>query len=429
MPDRTISPATSPLSVPDILPHNRQELPNGTEIIYIHDENQEVFKMDVIFEAGGYYQSQPLIAPTAINMLNEGTRFHNAEEIAETFDYYGAYADFNCGMHKAEVNLISLNKYAAETITMLSEMTHESIFPPKELEIHLRNKRQQFLVDVEKNSWLARKEFARILFGASHPYANTVTENDYKQVNREAIQNFYAERIRSGWCRIVLSGNISDTVLKTTEKAFGTSRPSPENTKTSGHLFQPEKPGRYDIYKENSVQSSLRIGKTGVSLTHEDYAGFQLLNTVLGGYFGSRLMSNIREEKGYTYGINSFNVNMPLASYWCIATDVNKNQTEATIAETLKEIKTLQKKLIPANELALVKNFFHGDLLREIDGVFSQADALKHKLNYGIDNYFYVDIINRIRNCTARELRELANKYLNTDDLYIVVAGEKPENL
>ena len=131
MPDRNLIPNIVPLSEPVLLPYQCFKLNNGIEVIYIQDPSQNVFKMDVIFEAGVYYQSQPLLASTAINMLNEGTRLHSAEEIADIFDFYGAYTDFYCGLNKSELSLISLCKYARETITMLVEMLTESVIPDK----------------------------------------------------------------------------------------------------------------------------------------------------------------------------------------------------------------------------------------------------------------------------------------------------------
>ena len=423
MPNRKEAPVLSGLSAPKLLQHEKSTLSNGIEVVVMSDPSQEVFKLDIVFQSGSWYQTQPLVASTMLNMLNEGTSAHDAEALAEVFDYYGAYVDYNNGMHKSELNMISLNKYAGETIPTLSEMIQDSIFPEKELEIFLRNKQQEFLVNREKTSYLARKEFNRALFGASHPYANIVEEQDFDHIKRELLVAFYQQHIHAGNCRIMLSGNVSSHILSETEKAFSSLKRPSQIIVEPTHTIISDKPGSYRVTKKDAVQSSIRIGKAGVPLTHKDYPGFQLLNTVLGGYFGSRLMSNIREEKGYTYGINSFNVSLPSSSFWAIATDVNGNQAEATIQESLNEIRRIQNELIPEDELQLVKNYLHGDLLRELDGVFSQSDALKHKLNYGMDNQFYISMIQQINRCTAPELRELANQYLNIDELYIVVAG------
>ncbi len=421
--NRKIRPELSELSLPSLLPHTCTKLSNGIGLIVLSDPSQEVFKMDVIFEAGPYYQPSPLIASTALHMLNEGTRHHTSAAIAETFDYYGAYIDFNNGMHKAELNLLSLNKYANETIDMLAEMVRESIFPEHELEIYLRNKKQAFLTEKEKTSWLARKEFFRVLFGKNHPYANVTHERDYESVKRQSLVDFYRERINAAHCSIVLSGNVTGPIQNQVADLFGTLGHPAVSPSIPRYEFQPSAPGSYNVPKTNAVQSSIRIGKSGVSLVQKDYAAFQLLNMVLGGYFGSRLMSNIREEKGYTYGIYSFNVTLPKASYWCVTADVNSQFTEAAIEETLKEIRKIQTELIPEEELALVKNYYHGELLREIDGVFSQADSLKNKLTYGMDNSIYRNIIEQIKTCTPEYLLDLANRYLKTEELYIVTSG------
>ena len=421
--NRNIEPSIAEISRPSLWEHQQITLPNGIEIVYLHDPNQEVFKMDVVLAAGIYNQSRPVIASSMINMLNEGTRQHTSAEIAELFDYHGAYVDFNCGIHKAELSLISLNKYTSQTIRMLAEMTLESTFPQKELETYIRNRKQQHLVNIEKTSYLARMEFIYRMYGKAHPYANCFTLEDFDQVTPELLLDFYQERVQASQCRIMICGNVSDTVLQEVSQAFSlmSSNPVPPD-KT--YTIQPSGPGKYHISKPDAVQTSIRIGKNGVTLLDENYTYFQLLNMVLGGYFGSRLMSNIREEKGYTYGIGSFNVSLPQRSYWSITTEVNNEYTEATIEEIFKEIHKLRTETVPAEELNLVKNYLYGDLLRELDGVFAQSDSLKHKLNYGLDNSFYIGIIEKIRQCTPEAILELADKYWNPEEMYIVTAGQ-----
>lgn len=424
MPDRTHAPALSSLVIPELIPYNHTKLDNGIDLYVLNDPAQEVFRLDVSFEAGAYYQPQPLIASTVINMLNEGTNRHKSSELAEIFDYYGACVDFSSEQHKAEASLFSLTKYAEQTVGLLGEMIQQSRFPENELEIYLDNKRQHFLTEQQKTSWLARKKLAELLFGASHPYANTVHEDDYGKVTRDLLLRYYRERINARRCTIVLTGNITDAILKKTEQVFSRLPLPQEIPATPEYTFEPAEPGCYHVQKDNAVQSSIRIAHKGVGLRDEDYAGFLLLNTVLGGYFGSRLMSNIRESKGYTYGIHSFNVALPLYSYWCVATDVNREYTRATIEEVRKEIRRIQTEVIPEEELALVKNYLYGELLRELDGVFAQSDGLKQKLLYGTDNRFYLQLIEKIKNYSAAELLEIAGRHLHPERLYIVTAGD-----
>lgn len=421
---RDTAPALTPLFEPNLLPYQQFTLDNGVTVAYIHDPSQEVFKIDAVFEAGIYYQPRPLVASTAINMLNEGTTRHTAEEIADLFDFYGAYTDFNCGFNKSELSLISLTKYAAQTIGMLAELLLDSIVPENELDIFLTNKRQEFLVNREKTSYMARKKFSEVFFGSSHPYSNIVRDSDFLNVTPEEVRDFYRRHINARNCRIMICGNVNREVLQTVSGQFGQLPVPPSPVTDPTRPFSPEQTGRYHVTKSNAMQTSIRIGKSGIRLLEEDYAGYMLLNTILGGYFGSRLMSNIREEKGYTYGINSFNVSMPQGSYWCIAADVNNEYADSTVEETFKEIERLKQQAVGNEEMNLVKNFLHGELLRELDGVFSQSDALKHKLNYSTDNRIYIDLIHRIKRCTADELLRLANKYWNTEEMYIVTAGK-----
>lgn len=423
MTNRTVAPLLAPLARPSLLPYEREVLPNGIEVIITHDSSQEVFKLDVVFEAGICYQPQPLTASTAINMLNEGTQQHSAEEIAEIFDYHGAYIDYNCGFRQAELSLISLNKYAPAVLSTLEEMIACSTIPEKELEIFLRNKRQEFLVNQEKTAYLARREFSRRLFGDTHPYANLLQEKDYTNLSAQTVRDFYHQHLNANHCRIVACGNISPEIRELIRRHFSSLTASPTASALPVFPLSPCKPGSYKLLKENAVQSSLRIGKEGVRITDKDYASFQLLNTVLGGYFGSRLMSVLREEKGYTYGVQSFNVTLPTSSYWCIATDVNKEATGPAIDAILQEIRRLQNEPVPEEELTLVKNYLYGDLLRELDGVFAQSDALKHKLNYHLDNRVYLQMIEQIKACTPEQLLELANRYWQTDQLYVISAG------
>ena len=202
---RTTPPVIHTLMPPSLLPYRQCKLSNGLEVFYLNDPTQEAFKLDFLLPMGAYQQPQPVVASTTVNLLNEGTLHHTSEEIADFFDFHGAYIDFNCGMHQSEVSLISLHKYASLTIRMVAEMIRESIFPAREVELYLRNRKQQHLVNLEKTSYLARAEFARVLYGGLHPYANQFTLEDFDRVTPSLVQDFYRGRLAASHCRIVLN--------------------------------------------------------------------------------------------------------------------------------------------------------------------------------------------------------------------------------
>ena len=150
----------------------------------------------------------------------------------------------------------------------------------------------------------------------------------------------------------------------------------------------------------------------------------QVLSMVLGGYFGSRLMQNLRERNGFTYGVFSAMVNFQNAGYLAIATQVGTEVTEQALEQIATEIETLRNEPVPEQELALVKNIMAGEMMRILDGPFGIADVTTENILCGFDNSHIADNLRRIRTTTPEELRVLAQKYLDPNDIVTVVAGD-----
>lgn len=422
--DRNIPPRIFPLSQPVIMEHKTEILPNGVEVVIMNDPTQEVFKMDIMFKAGAVYQPQRLIATTAINMLGEGTSKYTSEQISELFDYYGAYIGENVSMINSELCVIGLCKYAAPVINLTAELITDSIFPKKELEIFLKNRKQQFLIQCEKTSYLARKEYMLRMYGDGHPYSNQVAEEDYSKLDRDLLVEFHKERYVAENCKVYIAGNVNQEILKIIRDAFSAIPNSFDINEKYIPKAKPSPVGHYHVTKEKAAQNSIRIGKTGVKITDPDYPEFMLLNTIFGGYFSSRLMANIREEKGYTYGIQSCNLPLSGTANWFIATDVNKEMCQATIDECFKEMRNLIEKPIGNEEFNRARQYLHGELLRELDGAFSQSDMLRHKRSFGMDLGLYNQMIKRISTCNPDRIQELAARYLRPEECYIITCGE-----
>jgi predicted Zn-dependent peptidase len=420
---RDTPPPLVPLAPPALLPYRQVTLSNGLPVVYLHDPCQEVLRLDVVLPHGTYYQPRPVVASATVNLLNGGTRSLPAAAIAGIFDFHGASVDLNCGVHRSEITLLALHGHAARMVEVLASMLLESVFPRREMEIYLRNRKQQHAVNMEKTSYLASQTLASLLHGEHHPYANRLEAADFDRVTVDEVKAFHRARLSAPACRLVLSGNVSDALLQAIDRCFSAMprEPLPPDDEIP---TAPAPPGTYRVEKPGAVQSSIRVGKVGVRLASEDHAPFQLLNMALGGYFGSRLMSNIREEKGYTYGINSMNVTLARGAWWTIATEVNARQAEATLAEIHREIRRLREEPLPVEELQVVKSYYHGELLRELDGTFAQADALKYYLEHGTDTTYCLRALDQIHHCTPETLLLLAREYLDPSEMYTVIAGD-----
>jgi len=272
---------------------------------------------------------------------------------------------------------------------------------------------------------VANALFRERLFGPDHPYGRDLRAEDIELISSEDLKQYYARYIQSRPFDIVLAGQVSEREIQLLNRYLGQHPVTvTENHASNGYTF-PANLNPALIDKPDSVQSTIRMGRMLFPRNHPDYTRVLVLNEVLGGYFGSRLMKNIREDKGFTYGISSNLVTYQREGYWIIGTDVKKEATSQTIEETLKEINRLKTELVEEAELETVKNYMAGSFAGSLNTAFDIADRFKILYFEGLATDFYDNYIERIQAVSAKELLELANKYLDTHLLQEVVVGGK----
>lgn len=402
----------------------KEVLDNGCPLYILNGGTQDVLKLDVMVDAGSVFSNQRLVAPFAGLMLHEGTVTKTAHQIAESFDFYGAYFQPTTEKDKSFVGLISLNKYIEQTLPLYSEVLTESSFPGKEFDLLIERRRQGFLVELEKTSFLAREAFYEKLFGPTHPYGMIVREELYHNLKRDSVFHFYQQQYHSGNFVFIVSGNVTNRAIEMINRYLGQKTRITGSQPQTLEINKQTQTEPYIIEKKSAVQSSIRSGLLTVNKQHPDYCGLKILCTIFGGYFGSRLMKNIREEKGYTYGINAMQVSLLQAGFLAVAADVKAENTRDALSEIVAEIEKLKSEPVPMHELELVRNYMMGELLQMFDGPFATADTFKAVLPYGKDFGYFEQLIETLWTITPEELMTLANKYLLTDKLITVVAGK-----
>jgi predicted Zn-dependent peptidase len=423
--NRTIQPIINPIENIDLIQAKKHVLSNGIPVYYINAGSQDVVKIDFIFNAGTWYQESNLVASLCNSMLEEGSKNFSASEIAERFDFYGAYIQLMADQNYGFANVVSLGKHLSAVLEVTEDMLKHSTFPEYELEVLIDKNKQKFLLENEKVRTLCQKKFTQVLFGEGHPYAMNNKLEDFNQINRGMLVQFYQAYYHSGNCRIIAAGQVDESVLAMLESHFGGNDWSRHLQEVSEYKMEPSLQKYHHVEKANGSQSAIRVGKLWVSKSHPDYIPLSILVTILGGYFGSRLMANIREEKGYTYGIGSFVLSLKYAGYLVISAEVGNEYVEPTLKEIDFELKRLQTEPISANELETVKSYLLGEFLRDFDGPFALAGSFKAINDFDLDYSFYDNYLNTIRTVTSEELMNLACQYLNPDDFYTVVAGSK----
>ncbi|MEI7977536.1 MAG: pitrilysin family protein [Bacteroidota bacterium] len=398
---------------------------NGISVYSINAGNEEVLKIDLVFNAGSNMQQIKGQANFSAKMLSEGTSKYTAAEIAEKLDFYGAYFQTKSGSDDATITLYCLNKHLKNCIPYIVEILTDSLFPEEDLEILKKNTIQNLVVNEERNSFLARRKFNQSVFGNNSVYGSFSLKEDIINIERTSLVTFYKNQYQKGIKYILVSGFVTDEVIKTIANNFDNAIFSPAHEDKSKYVSKDFVKESIYLEKENSVQSAIRIGKKLFNRNNPDFREMQLLNLILGGYFGSRLMKNIREEKGLTYGIYSAIESYPNDACWYIDTEINNDLCELGVEEIYKEVKLIRTVNIGEDELRTAKNYLLGSFLRSIDGPFSLADRFKILKDYNLDYSYFYEYIEIIKKSTADNLIILANKYLNEETFTKIIVGAK----
>lgn len=423
--DRTQAPAFQTIQHVAVPAAQAYTLDNGLPLRVVNAGEQPVVRLELIFRAGAWHEAVPGAAQFAVRMLNEGTRRRTAAQISEAFDQYGAFTEFSPGNDRSSLTVYCLARHLPVLLPVLHEVLREPVFPENELETQKSIARQTLQVNLEKTAFVATQRFKARVFGPSHPYGRSQQDEAIAAITREAVVDFYEGHLAGQPFTLFLSGRVSEAEVKLLNEAFGKETLAPETVKSPAH---PVRVTRHDpelVARPDSVQSSVRVGKRLFNRRHPDYFRFLVLNEVLGGYFGSRLMKNIREDKGFTYGIHSSLTSLAHEGYFAIGTDVKKENTAQTLDEIRKEIGLLQTDLVPANELETVRNYMLGAFVGSLNTPFEIADRLKTIYFDDLPADFYETYVEHLRAVTPEAIRETARQHLDLDSLQEVVVGGK----
>ena len=393
---------------------------NGVKIYKLSADDFEVVRFTFVFRAGTSMQHKPFVASTTLNMLGEGSSKMSSQQIADELDFYGSYFDVNIDRDYSYVSFCSLSKFFDKTAAVAREILLDPIFPERELATYCMKRKQSLTIERRKLDVQSRELFAQSLFGVEHPYGRSASEEEYDNISRQDILDMYRDVYIADNCFIVCSGRIDEDVLATL-KSFAEALPMGAVMRPSFPTCATNYVARRDV--ADALQSSIRIGRLLFPRTHPDFVGMQVVAAVLGGYFGSRLMQNLREQHGYTYGINSAMINFENEGYFAIATQVARECREEALREIYFEIERLREELVAEDELQMVKNVMIGEILRILDGPFGIADVTIENIMCGMDNGATERSLEQIVAITPEEVRALARKYLEHEKLVEVVVG------
>jgi len=425
--NRKTPPPIRPMGDFQLLRLERLRMKNGMPLNVIRAGSQEVVRLDILIGGGQWHQTQALQALFTNRMLREGTTSLTSSQIAEKLDYYGAWLELSSAVNYGFVTLYSLNKYFPHTLAIIADMLMNPTFPEKEMEVVVETNRQQFLVNSTRVEVIARKQLNRSLFGVQHPFGRFAEASDYDRITIDALRDFYRKYYHSGNCSVYVSGKVTPEIIRCIEEHLGEAPWGETRRMSPLQLMEPQTTSEKHVFveKADALQSSLKMGSFLMDRAHPDFLKARVLVTLFGGYFGSRLMSNIREDKGYTYGIGAGIVNCPGSGVLVVTTEADNHYIDAIIGEVYQEMDRLCNDLAPQEELEMVRNYMLGDMSRSYEGPFSLSDAWIYVETAELDDEFFARSLDAIRSVTSEEIRTLAQRYFCKEKLIEVVAGKK----
>jgi zinc protease len=420
-----IQPSVFPVEKVVIPEAKSYKLTNGVPVYTIEAGTEEVMRLEFIFRAGQVKELLPLLASTCNMMLSEGSANYSSEELNRLLDYYGVFLNQSADKDSAGIVLFFPNKHIQKVLELSHEILYNPVFPEPELISLMKKRLRWYLVNREKVQNLAIDQFFESLFGKNHPYGRQVTETDFENLTPALLSDFHSKYYTPENMAVIISGKIHNMTVELLNSYFGNISPGFMKTEESVGEIKSEKLKSVHISKPGMVQTAIRIGSSTINKRHPDYPGMKVLDSVLGGYFGSRLMKNIREEKGYTYGISSSLSSLDLSGYKVISTEVGRKNCQKTIDEIYSEIRLLQNVRVKEDEMAVVRNYMSGEMVRMFDGPFALAESFRSAWEFGLDNSYYYRLAEKIKTIVADEIIELARTYYNIEELYEITVGSE----
>lgn len=422
---KRIQPPVFPVSTIDIPAVSEIRLRNNVPVFLIEAGTEELVRIEFIFNAGYVKEYLPLLASTTNMMLREGTENYSASELNRLFDYYGVFVHFSADRDRASAVFFCLNRHLEKIIELSYEILMRPVFPEDELNALMKKRLQWFLINRGKMQNVAIDKFFESVFGKNHPYGHQVKEEDFAKLTPLLLTEFHAVHYTPENMNVIVAGKIPSYTRTLLDRYFGNSQKSNAYEEEYKAEINGSRKRKVHVEKPGTVQTAIRIGMATINKKHTDYAGLKVVDSILGGYFGSRLMKNIREEKGYTYGIRSSLTSLDQSGYLLISTEAGNEYVADTIKEIYKEIRSLQKEFIDQDELDTVRNYMLGEMLRMFDGPFALAETFRGALEFGLDFSYYKRLSEKIRSIDPDEIKYLANTYYPLNKLYQVTAGSR----
>jgi predicted Zn-dependent peptidase len=416
------APVINPVTTLSLPTYQSIRLPNGMELYSFPGGSEPVMKMEIVFRAGASREKKTAVAEFMAGQLSEGTQQLSSADFAEKIEFLGATLQTRGGVDTIRIKLFTLTRFFPQLIELIRDIILFPSFDDQELKVYTSNKIERLQIELKKNDVLAYRHLTEAIYGKEHPYGRNALPPDYQAITVEDMREHHRQFLLPQNGMIFISGSYGEEILESVKQVLGTWKPLNENG--SGELTIHKaisQKGYIEIDGPQSHQAAIRIGRKLFLQSHEDWNGLYVLNTILGGYFGSRLMTEIRENLGLTYGIYSGMDSFAEDGCFYISTETTTDNIKTVIEAINVEAAKLKQVLIPETELSMARNYLMGHLMTQFDGPFATLDFIKSMKIERLKDETFADLVNTIQQITSKDLRELAIQYLDFDQWATIV--------
>lgn len=422
--DRTKSPAIKPFENISIPSPRLLTLDNGIPLTVIDNGTEEVNRISLIWDGGSADTSNNSTASITAGLLREGTALHNGVEIAEILDFNGSWLKSSVQSHHTSIVLHSLNSKSGNVIPVLSEIAYQPTFPENEFNITKERKAQSSALSLQKVTHLCEIAERELIFGKKHPISQYQTPDEIRDITKAEIIKHHKRIYTPTTCGIYLTGRITPQLEDLVNQHFGQIKLTEKPANITIVPYSPANEHKKTINLDNALQSALSISIPTINRNHPDYIPLRLTVMALGGYFGSRLMLNIREDKGYTYGIFAALLGFKEGGVINISTQCDNSYTYYVIDEIIKEIESLKHNNMSDDELNRLKRYAMSQVVTTLDSPFSIMDYYENIRCANTPEDYFNQQINAINSLSSELIADIASKYILSENIYTAIAGD-----
>lgn len=426
-PDRTQAPSVRELSGMKLPEPRDITLANGIKLVILNSGSQPVSRLTFAWDGGLLDMPHQATAKVMAASLGEGTETRSGAEIAELLEFNGAWTRYDIDNHYVTATVYSLNSHLADLLPVITDVLAHPSFPDDVIDTQCKKLAAEYQTNRKKVVVRVNEIYRPMVYGIHHPAAATPTDADFLRVTRSGVAELFRRSLGASAPTVYLAGRVDDALLGVVTAELEKMEFRNTGDAVSIHVIpaQYNPAGDFSVcHLDDALQSAIRQGIPSIPRSHPDYMKLRLAVVALGGYFGSRLMTNIREEKGYTYGINSILISgKGEGSFMVTNCQTDNRYVDAVLSEMRREIERLSETPMDEEELTGVRRLTLSSLAGVLDSPFTAMDYIYSLRIFGLPHSTYAKQVEASENITAEEISRVMREHILPNITLTAVAG------